>query len=75
MKNPFLEFQLLLSRVAPYYSLLPGTVWKYQSLGKKNNNFRMESKLNDIWELVVKIESKRICLETTKVFLVVFHAP
>ena len=37
IKIPFLEFQILLSRVAPYYSLLPRTVWfgpgqKYFSL-------------------------------------------
>ena len=27
IKIPFLEFQLLLSRVSPYYSSLPRTVW------------------------------------------------
>ena len=34
-KFRFLEFRLLLSRVAPYYSSLPRTVWKETNLKKK----------------------------------------
>ena len=33
-KFRFLEFRLLLSRVAPYYSSLPRTVWKFDSFSQ-----------------------------------------
>ena len=33
-KFRFLEFRLLLSQVAPYYSSLPRTVWKFESLSQ-----------------------------------------
>ena len=39
-KFRFLEFRLLLSRVAPYYSSLPRTVW----LNKKRKFFLTASK-------------------------------
>ena len=40
IKFPFLEFWLLLSRVAPYYSSLPLTVWKKHNIHFVVQNFK-----------------------------------
>ena len=44
IKIPFLEFRLLLSRFAPYYSSLPRTVWKKSD--QRSINLKLNLKLN-----------------------------